>query len=193
MSAQGHAAYGMRGEKQLSGQPPEQAAGVESQQAAPEAGAGLVVGLAGAGGVAAAGAASSNYDFVKIKVRLGTQLEHYYILSRFLLSRMLTVITLPQHKVRGRPGVGRGAECMPVCFRCSINAGPSSDPWLRVSITTPAWFPAGFAGRLGPAPVCLAVYMHSPPVASLCAGGARSARCEEASGRPRSAGHHAGR
>lgn len=39
-------------------------------------------------------------DFVKIKVRLGSQLEHYYILSRFLLSRMLTVITLPQHKVR---------------------------------------------------------------------------------------------
>jgi hypothetical protein len=38
-------------------------------------------------------------DFVKIKVRLGSQLEHYYILSRFLLSRMLTVITLPQHKV----------------------------------------------------------------------------------------------
>ncbi|EFN54896.1 hypothetical protein CHLNCDRAFT_8887, partial [Chlorella variabilis] len=37
-------------------------------------------------------------DFVKIKVRLGSQLEHYYILSRFLLSRMLTVITLPQHK-----------------------------------------------------------------------------------------------
>lgn len=45
-------------------------------------------------------ASSSNYDFIKIKVRLGTHLEHYYILSRFLLSRMLTVITLPQHKVR---------------------------------------------------------------------------------------------
>ena len=45
-------------------------------------------------------ASSSNYDYVKIKVRLGTHLEHYYILSRFLLSRMLTVITLPQHKVR---------------------------------------------------------------------------------------------
>ncbi|KAL4452025.1 hypothetical protein ABPG75_007687 [Micractinium tetrahymenae] len=64
---------------------------------APEAG----LGPAAAGPMAAAaatGAASSNYDFVKIKVRLGTQLEHYYILSRFLLSRMLTVITLPQHK-----------------------------------------------------------------------------------------------
>ena len=47
-------------------------------------------------------ASSSKYDFVKIKVRLGTHLEHYYILSRFLLSRMLTVITLPPHKVRRR-------------------------------------------------------------------------------------------
>ncbi|PRW57326.1 P-loop containing nucleoside triphosphate hydrolases superfamily isoform 1 [Chlorella sorokiniana] len=41
---------------------------------------------------------SSNYDYVKVKIRLGSQLEHYYILSRFLLSRVLTVITLPQHK-----------------------------------------------------------------------------------------------
>lgn len=45
---------------------------------------------------------SSNYDYVKVKIRLGSQLEHYYILSRFLLSRVLTVITLPQHKVRRR-------------------------------------------------------------------------------------------
>ena len=44
---------------------------------------------------------SSNYDYVKVKIRLGSQLEHYYILSRFLLSRVLTVITLPQHKVGG--------------------------------------------------------------------------------------------
>lgn len=43
-------------------------------------------------------ATGSNYDFIKVKVRLGNDLEHYYILSRFLLSRMLTVITLPQHK-----------------------------------------------------------------------------------------------
>ncbi|PSC71060.1 P-loop containing nucleoside triphosphate hydrolases superfamily isoform 1 isoform B [Micractinium conductrix] len=49
-------------------------------------------------GAAGGAAASSSYDYVKIKVRLGAHLEHYYILSRFLLSRMLTVITLPQHK-----------------------------------------------------------------------------------------------
>ncbi|KAL4437565.1 hypothetical protein ABPG77_003546 [Micractinium sp. CCAP 211/92] len=84
-------------EQQRADQPPLQPAVEEPLQAEPAAGSGL--GLAGSGGVAvAAGAASSNYDFVKIKVRLGTQLEHYYILSRFLLSRMLTVITLPQHK-----------------------------------------------------------------------------------------------
>ncbi len=47
---------------------------------------------------------SSNYDYVKVKIRLGSQLEHYYILSRFLLSRVLTVITLPQHKVGGKWG-----------------------------------------------------------------------------------------
>lgn len=50
-------------------------------------------------------------DFVKIKVRLGSQLEHYYILSRFLLSRMLTVITLPQHKVR-RADTLEGCPCL---------------------------------------------------------------------------------
>ncbi len=85
-------------EQQHTDQSPLQPAVEEPLQAAPATESGL--GLAGSGGVAAAaGAASSNYDFVKIKVRLGTQLEHYYILSRFLLSRMLTVITLPQHKV----------------------------------------------------------------------------------------------
>lgn len=39
------------------------------------------------------------YDYVKVKVRLGEQLEHYYILSRFLVSRMLTVTRIPQYKV----------------------------------------------------------------------------------------------
>ena len=61
-----------------------------------------------------------NYDVIKIKVRLGTHLEHYYILSRFLLSRMLTVITLPQHKVRSpRPAAcGNQTEVSP-CF-CGV-------------------------------------------------------------------------
>ncbi|PSR93330.1 Cyclin-F like [Actinidia chinensis var. chinensis] len=36
--------------------------------------------------------ASSKYDFVKVKVWLGDNADHYYVLSRFLLSRMLTVI-----------------------------------------------------------------------------------------------------
>ncbi|OWM79447.1 hypothetical protein CDL15_Pgr022859 [Punica granatum] len=35
--------------------------------------------------------ASSKYDFVKVKVWLGDNCDHYYVLSRFLLSRMLTV------------------------------------------------------------------------------------------------------
>lgn len=47
-------------------------------------------------------------DYVKVKVRLGPALEHYYILSRFLLSRMLTVIALPQHKARAQGGAGAG-------------------------------------------------------------------------------------
>ena len=35
--------------------------------------------------------ASSKYDFVKVKVWLRENADHYYVLSRFLLSRMLTV------------------------------------------------------------------------------------------------------
>ncbi|KAJ6342028.1 hypothetical protein OIU78_010048, partial [Salix suchowensis] len=35
--------------------------------------------------------ASSKYDFVKVRVWLGDNADHYYVLSRFLLSRMLTV------------------------------------------------------------------------------------------------------
>ncbi|XP_039780438.1 uncharacterized protein LOC120647638 isoform X2 [Panicum virgatum] len=41
--------------------------------------------------------ASSKYDFVKVKVWLGENADHYYILSRFLLSRMLTVTKIPNH------------------------------------------------------------------------------------------------
>lgn len=34
---------------------------------------------------------SSKYDFVKVKVWIGANSDHYYVLSRFLVSRMLTV------------------------------------------------------------------------------------------------------
>lgn len=44
-------------------------------------------------------APSSRYDYVKIKVWLGENHQHYYILSRFLISRMLSVTRVPQHKV----------------------------------------------------------------------------------------------
>eukprot|EP00887_Chlorella_sp_A99_P007753 scaffold20.g7753.t1 len=38
--------------------------------------------------------AASRYDYVKVKVRLGDKLEHYYILSCFLVSRMLTAVKI---------------------------------------------------------------------------------------------------
>eukprot|EP00958_Prasinococcus_capsulatus_P020618 scaffold2707_cov417-Prasinococcus_capsulatus_cf.AAC.29 len=39
---------------------------------------------------------ASKYDYVKVKVWLGAaSYNHYYVLSRFLLSRMLTVIKIP--------------------------------------------------------------------------------------------------
>ena len=41
--------------------------------------------------------ASSKYDFVKVKVWLGENADHYYVLSRFLLSRMLTVTKVHTH------------------------------------------------------------------------------------------------
>ncbi|KAI4302834.1 hypothetical protein MLD38_038535 [Melastoma candidum] len=41
--------------------------------------------------------ASSKYDYVKVKVWLGDKCDHYYVLSRFLLSRMLTVTKIPNH------------------------------------------------------------------------------------------------
>ncbi|WCJ36465.1 P-loop containing nucleoside triphosphate hydrolases superfamily protein [Euphorbia peplus] len=41
--------------------------------------------------------ASSKYDYVKVKVWLGDHADHYYVLSRFLLSRMLTVTKIPNH------------------------------------------------------------------------------------------------
>ncbi|KAL6645320.1 hypothetical protein ACP70R_016928 [Stipagrostis hirtigluma subsp. patula] len=42
-------------------------------------------------------AASSKYDFVKVKVWLGDNADHHYVLSRFLLCRMLTVTKIPNH------------------------------------------------------------------------------------------------
>ncbi|KAH9562771.1 hypothetical protein CY35_05G089100 [Sphagnum magellanicum] len=40
---------------------------------------------------------ASKYDFVKIKVWLGENADHYYVLSRFLVSRMLLVTKIPNH------------------------------------------------------------------------------------------------
>lgn len=50
----------------------------------------------GSGSQPARGTASK-YDFVKVKVWLGTNADHYYILSRFLISRMLLVTKIPNH------------------------------------------------------------------------------------------------
>nr|CAB3497360.1 unnamed protein product [Digitaria exilis] len=66
--------------------------------------------------------ASSKYDFVKVKVWLGENADHYYVLSRFLLSRMLTVtkglpcfvllyqlikqLVFPSCSAYGEPGYG---------------------------------------------------------------------------------------
>ena len=36
----------------------------------------------------------------QVKVWVGENLAHYYVLSRFLISRMLTVTKVPQMKVR---------------------------------------------------------------------------------------------
>ncbi|KAI4372679.1 hypothetical protein MLD38_010879 [Melastoma candidum] len=41
--------------------------------------------------------ATSKYDFVKVKVWLGDNCDHYYVFSRFLLCRMLTVTKIPNH------------------------------------------------------------------------------------------------
>ncbi|GBF91278.1 2-phosphoglycerate kinase [Raphidocelis subcapitata] len=38
---------------------------------------------------------TSKYDFVKVKVWLGDNMDHYYVLSRFLVCRMLTVTMIP--------------------------------------------------------------------------------------------------
>ncbi|KXZ45168.1 hypothetical protein GPECTOR_57g458 [Gonium pectorale] len=43
-------------------------------------------------------AVSSKYDVHKVKVWLGDQLDHYYILSRFLISRSLTITKIPSTK-----------------------------------------------------------------------------------------------
>lgn len=42
--------------------------------------------------------AASKYDFVKVKVWLGKGFKHYYVLSRFLTSRMLTVTKIKPTK-----------------------------------------------------------------------------------------------
>lgn len=185
MSVQGLAAYGVLGEQQLLGQRCDQLAAHELSQSAPAAEAST--GLAGAG--ASAGAASSNYDFVKIKVRLGTHLEHYYILSRFLLSRMLTVITLPQHKVGGHLCKRRCCSCWllrPVdeqdgCwapFWSIVQQHENTHTFAHCKL------PAICACSMGVAPAAgFPARMRAPACcARLPAGCARGAGCEEAAG-----------
>ena len=41
---------------------------------------------------------------LQVKVWLGENQDHYYVLSRFLISRMLTVTKVPMNKVREWPG-----------------------------------------------------------------------------------------
>ena len=41
---------------------------------------------------------ASKYDYVKVKVLLGEDRNHYYVLSRFLISRSLTVTKIPHLK-----------------------------------------------------------------------------------------------
>ena len=41
----------------------------------------------------------SKYDFVKVRVWLGEHWDHYYVMSRFLLSRMLTAANVPKKQV----------------------------------------------------------------------------------------------
>ncbi|CAK9218730.1 unnamed protein product [Sphagnum troendelagicum] len=43
------------------------------------------------------GSTTSMYDFVKVRVWLGENADHYYVLSRFLVSRMLLVTKIPNH------------------------------------------------------------------------------------------------
>mmetsp|Transcript_20455 Transcript_20455/g.61589 ORF Transcript_20455/g.61589 Transcript_20455/m.61589 type:complete len:709 (-) Transcript_20455:317-2443(-) len=51
------------------------------------------------GAQASKGASASKYDFVKVKVWLeGGEKAHYYVLSRFLVSRALTVTRIPHMK-----------------------------------------------------------------------------------------------
>lgn len=42
----------------------------------------------------------SKYDYIKIKIWLGADKVHYYILSRYILSRTLTCAKIPQDSVR---------------------------------------------------------------------------------------------
>jgi hypothetical protein len=46
------------------------------------------------------GRAASKYDFIKVKVLLGENLQHYYVLSRFLIARTLAVTRVPPDTVR---------------------------------------------------------------------------------------------
>ena len=53
---------------------------------------------------------------LQVKVWLGETQAHYYILSRFLISRMLTVTKIPYMKVWGGRCTQRASACVHVMF-----------------------------------------------------------------------------
>ena len=54
---------------------------------------------------------TSKYDYIKIKVWLGDHHKHYYILSRYLICRILTFIRVPQDKVSFDDFLSRLISC----------------------------------------------------------------------------------
>ena len=57
---------------------------------------------------------------LQVKVWLGETQAHYYILSRFLISRMLTVTKIPYMKVGAGQCTLRGCACVHVMCQCKI-------------------------------------------------------------------------
>ena len=66
--------------------------------------------------------ASSKYDFVKVKVWLGQNADHYYVLSRFLLSRMLSITNVQSFL----------SLC---CFLLTLSINQSIAPFVCFNIT----------------------------------------------------------
>ena len=61
---------------------------------------------------------SSLAPVLQVKVWLGETQAHYYILSRFLISRMLTVTKIPYMKVGDTRCTLQGCACVHVMCQC---------------------------------------------------------------------------